>query len=69
VLERADELFALDEALAELALKHPDKADLVKLRDFAGLRSPGPLSRSGLRVNGRPPLDLRPRLAFSANRR
>src|SRR5215831_13892694 len=37
VPEAADELLALDEALAELALKHPDKAELVKLRYFAGL--------------------------------
>jgi RNA polymerase sigma factor (TIGR02999 family) len=37
VPEAADELLALDEALAELALKHPDKAALVKLRYFAGL--------------------------------
>jgi RNA polymerase sigma factor (TIGR02999 family) len=35
--EVADELLALDEALAELALKHPDKAELVKLRYFTGL--------------------------------
>src|SRR6478672_6096871 len=37
VPEAADELLALDEALAELAQKHPDKAELVKLRYFAGL--------------------------------
>ncbi|HKB35525.1 MAG TPA: ECF-type sigma factor [Gemmataceae bacterium] len=37
VPEVADELLALDEALAELARKHPDKAELVKLRYFAGL--------------------------------
>jgi RNA polymerase sigma factor (TIGR02999 family) len=37
VPEAADELLALDEALAELARKHPDKAELVKLRYFAGL--------------------------------
>jgi RNA polymerase sigma factor (TIGR02999 family) len=37
VPEVADELLALDEALADLALKHPDKAELVKLRYFAGL--------------------------------
>jgi RNA polymerase sigma factor (TIGR02999 family) len=33
----ADELLALDEALAEFAQIHPDKAELVKLRYFAGL--------------------------------
>jgi RNA polymerase sigma factor (TIGR02999 family) len=37
VPEAADELLALDEALTEFAQKHPDKAQLVKLRYFAGL--------------------------------
>jgi RNA polymerase sigma factor (TIGR02999 family) len=37
VPEAGDELLALDEALAELALKHTGKAELVKLRYFAGL--------------------------------
>jgi RNA polymerase sigma factor (TIGR02999 family) len=37
VQEVADELLALDEALAELGQKHPDRAELVKLRYFAGL--------------------------------
>jgi RNA polymerase sigma factor (TIGR02999 family) len=37
VPEAADELLALEEALVELARKHPDKAELVKLRYFAGL--------------------------------
>ena len=32
-----DDLIALDEALARLAEKHPEKAQLVKLRYFAGL--------------------------------
>ncbi|HXE51586.1 MAG TPA: sigma-70 family RNA polymerase sigma factor [Tepidisphaeraceae bacterium] len=32
-----DDLLALDEALAQLARKHPQKAQLVKLRYFAGL--------------------------------
>src|SRR5688572_17389304 len=32
-----DDLLALDEALAELAKEHPEKAALVKLRYFAGL--------------------------------
>jgi RNA polymerase sigma factor (TIGR02999 family) len=32
-----DELLALDEALAELAREHPEKARLVNLRYFAGL--------------------------------
>jgi RNA polymerase sigma factor (TIGR02999 family) len=33
----ADELLALHEALDQLAQKHPEKAELVKLRYFAGL--------------------------------
>ena len=33
----SDDLLALDEALTKLAAKHPDKAELVKLRYFAGL--------------------------------
>src|SRR4051812_7085904 len=32
-----DELVELDEALTEFAQKHPDKAELVQLRYFAGL--------------------------------
>ncbi|NLY01101.1 MAG: sigma-70 family RNA polymerase sigma factor [Rhodopirellula sp.] len=35
--EDVSELLALDEALAELAAKAPEKAELVKLRYFAGL--------------------------------
>ena len=34
---RADELLALDEALTQLAAADPRKAELVKLRFFAGL--------------------------------
>ena len=37
VQEVPDDLLALDEALTELARKHPQKAELVKLRYFAGL--------------------------------
>jgi len=35
--ERSDDLVALDEALTELAETDPTKAELVKLRYFAGL--------------------------------
>jgi RNA polymerase sigma factor (TIGR02999 family) len=35
--EPPDDLMALDEALAELAAQQPEKAQLVKLRYFAGL--------------------------------
>ena len=37
VNEPPDALLALDDALDELTQKHPDKAELVKLRYFAGL--------------------------------
>jgi RNA polymerase sigma factor (TIGR02999 family) len=33
----ADDMIALDDALVRLAQKHPEKAELVKLRYFAGL--------------------------------
>jgi RNA polymerase sigma factor (TIGR02999 family) len=33
----SDDMLALDEALTKLAREHPDKAELVKLRYFAGL--------------------------------
>jgi RNA polymerase sigma factor (TIGR02999 family) len=35
--ESPEDLIALDEALAKLAVKHPEKVELVKLRYFAGL--------------------------------
>jgi RNA polymerase sigma factor (TIGR02999 family) len=35
--ERRDDLIALDEALAEFAVHEPAKAELIKLRYFAGL--------------------------------
>jgi RNA polymerase sigma factor (TIGR02999 family) len=35
--EACDDLLALDEALDEFARKHPQRADLVKLRYFAGM--------------------------------
>ena len=35
--EPSDDVLALDEALTRLAAKHPEKAELVKLRYFAGL--------------------------------
>jgi RNA polymerase sigma factor (TIGR02999 family) len=37
VREVPDDLLALDEALTQLAQEHPEKAELVKLRYFAGL--------------------------------
>ena len=35
--ERAADVLAIDEALSKLAQTHPEKAELVKLRYFAGL--------------------------------
>jgi DNA-directed RNA polymerase specialized sigma24 family protein len=40
LLEPRPDLLALDEALARLAEKQPLKAELVKLRFFAGLTMP-----------------------------
>jgi RNA polymerase sigma factor (TIGR02999 family) len=40
VLPRSDELLALDEALTRLAARDPIRAELVKLRFFAGLTMP-----------------------------
>src|SRR5262249_34407239 len=37
VCEVPDDLLALDDALTELAREHPEQAELVKLRYFAGL--------------------------------
>jgi RNA polymerase sigma factor (TIGR02999 family) len=37
VQEAPEDLLALDDALTQLAQKHPEKAELVKLRYFAGL--------------------------------
>jgi DNA-directed RNA polymerase specialized sigma24 family protein len=39
-LESPDDLVALDDALARLAAAEPRKAELVKLRFFAGLSNP-----------------------------
>jgi DNA-directed RNA polymerase specialized sigma24 family protein len=37
VYEPPDQLLALDEALTQLALEHPERARLVNLRYFSGL--------------------------------
>ncbi len=48
----ADDLLALDEALTNLTQKHPDKAELVKLRYFAGLYVIGSLdTQAVIRTN------------------
>ena len=59
--DRAEELLALDDALAALARREPVKAEVVKLRYFAGLsldgggRLPGHLPGHGQAVLGRGP--------------
>ena len=37
-IDEAEELLALEEALTRLAAEEPEKAELVKLRYFAGLK-------------------------------
>lgn len=43
-----DTLLKVDEALAKLAIKHPEKAELVKLRYFVGLTIPQAAAALGL---------------------
>ena len=45
-----DDLLALDEALDELAAKHPEQAQLVKLRYFAGLTTEEAAAALGVSV-------------------
>jgi RNA polymerase sigma factor (TIGR02999 family) len=49
VVPEADVL-AVDEALSKLALRHPEKADLVKLRFFAGLSLADAASAMGMPI-------------------
>ena len=57
-----DDLLALDEALTRLAAQEPVKAELVKLRFFAGLTiAAGGRSAGHLAGDRRAVLDLRPR--------
>ena len=44
----AVDVLALDEALARLAAKHPEKAELLKLRYFAGLTGDQAASALGI---------------------
>ena len=46
----ANELLALDEALTQFAQKHPGKAELVKLRYFAGLTTEQAADALGISV-------------------
>ena len=66
--DRSDDLLALDEALTELARQQPLKAELVKLRFFAGMTHRGG-RRDALGISPghrQTVLGLRPRLALSA---
>jgi RNA polymerase sigma factor (TIGR02999 family) len=48
--ESPDDLLALDDALARLAEREPTKAELVKLRFFAGLSTPQAAAALGISV-------------------
>jgi RNA polymerase sigma factor (TIGR02999 family) len=48
VVDESFDLLALDEALTKLALEDPVKAELVKLRFFAGLTMPAAASALGI---------------------
>lgn len=50
VAEPPEQLLALDEALEDLGAKHPDKAQLVKLRYFAGLTTEQAAEAMGISV-------------------
>jgi len=45
-----DNILAVDEALTRLAMNHPDKAELVKLRYFAGLTLPDAADVMGISI-------------------
>jgi RNA polymerase sigma factor (TIGR02999 family) len=49
--DRADDLIALDDALAGLAGEHPEKAQLVKLRYFGGLTQPEAAEAMGVSMS------------------
>jgi RNA polymerase sigma factor (TIGR02999 family) len=49
--EPAPELLALDDALREFELRHPRKAEVVKLRFFAGLTTPQTAAALGISVS------------------
>jgi RNA polymerase sigma factor (TIGR02999 family) len=50
VSESPDDLLAVDEALTRFASEEPDKAELVKLRFFAGLSTPEAAAVLGISV-------------------
>jgi RNA polymerase sigma factor (TIGR02999 family) len=59
----ANELLALNEAIERFATIEPVKAELVKLRYFAGLSEVEAAKALGVSGHGQPLLDLRPGLA------
>jgi RNA polymerase sigma factor (TIGR02999 family) len=50
IMESPDDLLALDEALSQFAANEPAKAELVKLRFFAGLSTPEAAAALGISV-------------------
>jgi len=50
VFEEHDNVLAVDEALTRLAATHPEKANLVKLRYFAGLTLPEAADALGISI-------------------
>ncbi|MBS0260595.1 MAG: sigma-70 family RNA polymerase sigma factor [Planctomycetes bacterium] len=51
ITESPDDLLALDEALTRLAIEEPAKAELVKLRFFAGLSMPDAAKSLGISLS------------------
>jgi DNA-directed RNA polymerase specialized sigma24 family protein len=50
VTESPDDLLTLDEALSRFAAEEPAKAELVKLRFFAGMSTPDAAAALGISV-------------------
>ena len=68
--EPVEDLLALDDALNRLAAIDPVKAELVKLRYFAGMTIEEAANTLGISsATAKRVLDLRPRLALSGDRR
>ena len=64
--ENEDDLVAIDEALGRLAASDPVKAELVKLRYFAGLTIEECAEAIGISCNGKAVLGLQPGLVIRA---
>src|SRR5262245_4788826 len=63
-----DRLLALDEALRQLEVEDPRKAELVKLRYFAGLSAEQAAAALGVSLHRREGLGVRPELAPGGDR-